>query len=264
MKPRVGLAGAGRVKDPAAAGRAAIAAATQKAGAPRDKGKAVAVAGVAAAAAAEGTKPEVEVKPEVQSEAPVEAGRVVVSIEVSPEEAHDAFKEHHEEHAEVPTSDVGSHDEGGSVHASPPIESEEMHYAEGSVREDDVISLPPQSGSEHEYEHEHEHNDEQEQEQEHGHEHEHEHEHEHKHEHPGEEEHRPPQISKEQQEELLTDDVPALPEPSETEVAESAAHASAEEHLEKVVPPFQPSVLPTGEQVDEEMQEIVEEIPTDA
>lgn len=228
MKPRVGLVGAGRVKDPAAVGKATISTATQKAGAPGGKGKATAVVtkGTAAVAgvapvAAEEAKPERVIKAEDEGEVPVQGGQVVVS-EVSSEEPHEAPEEHYEAYVEVLASDVGSHEEGRSVPASPPIESEEQHYAEGSVREDEVTSPPPVCGSDHEHEHEHE--------------------------QPGDEEHESLQLSEEQQAELLEDDVPALPEPSEQEVAEATANPGAEEHLEKVVPPHQPPVLPTGDE----------------
>lgn len=233
MKPRVGLVGAGRVKDSAAAGRATSAAATQKAGAPGGKGKAAAViAGGRAPVATEGAKLEGEVKAEDKREVLVEGGQGI-SVEVSSEDPQHVPEEHHEEHLEVLVSDIGSHDEGGSVPTSPRIEGEEIDYAEGSVREGEASPPPPVSGSEHE------------------------------HEHPDEEEHGSPQLSQEQQEELLKD-VPALPEPSKKEVAEAAAHPGAEEHLEKVVPPYQPSILPTDEQVDEEERENVEGIPNDA
>jgi hypothetical protein len=263
VRPRVGLvgAGAGRVKDPAAAGKATTAATTQKAaGAPGAKGKATATlaAGdtgavavtseVAAAAAAEEVKPaEVEVKPEDETEALVESSQAVV-VEVSSEEPHDtlAVEEPHEERVEVLVDDVGAqHEEGGSsMPASPPIEGEEMQYAEGNVREDEVISPPPASGSELEPEPEHEH--------------------EHEAGRPGEEEYEFLQLSEEQREELFKDDVPGSPEPSEAEIAEAAAHPGAEEHLEKVVPPYQPSVLPTGEQINEDKREVEVEVPDDA
>jgi hypothetical protein len=234
VKPRVGLAGAGRVKDPAAAGKA-----TAKAGALGGKGKAAVVVsgGTATVAGVEGVKSGGEVKTEDEREVAVERGQVI-SIEVSPEEPHDASQDHHEGHMEVPMNDVSSHEDGESVLASPILEGEEIHYAEGSVREDNVTSPPPVSSSDHGHEPEPE--------------------------HPGEEEHGSPQLSEDQQAELLKDDVSDLPEPSENEVAEAAAHPGAEEHLEKVVPPYQPSVLPTGEQVDEEKWKRVERIPDDA
>jgi len=240
VKPRVGLAGAGRVKDPSGAGKATTTAtATQKASTLGGKGKAAAVAtggtaavsGTAATAVAEEAKPEQEVKAEDEREVLVEGGQGI-SIEVSSEELQDAPEEHHEEYAEVPLSDVGSHEEGRSAPASPPIEEQELHYVEGSIHEDEV-SPPPVSGSDHEHEHQ------------------------------GEEEHGSPQLSEEQREELLKDDVPALPTPSENEIVEAAAHPGAEEHLEKVMPPYQPSILPTGEQVDEEKREVVEAIAND-
>jgi hypothetical protein len=231
VKPRVGLAGAGRVKDPATAGRATAAFATQKAGTLKGKGKAAAVvvggapvAGAALAIAADEAKPEAAARREDERMVLVDDTQAI-SIEISQEELHDEPEEHHEEHVGVFVSDVGSHEEGGSIPAGSPIE-----------REEEVISPPPGSGSEHEHEHEYQ--------------------------HPIEEEHGSPQLSEEQQEELLKDDMPALPEPSKKEVADAAIHPGASEHLEKVVSPYHPPSLPPGEQVDEEKWENVE-IPGD-
>lgn len=229
MRPRVGLAGAGRVKDPGAAGKATIAVMNRKAGALGGKGKAAAVVagGTRSVTSVEAAKPEGEVKAEDEGELPVGCDQVVL-IEVS--------EEHYHGHVEVPTSDVGSHEDVGSLPTSPLLEGEEVQYAEGSVREDNVASPPPVSGSDHEYEHDHDH------------------------EYTGENEEGASQLSEEQQAELLKDDAPALLEPSEKEVIEATAHPGAEEHLEKVVPPYQPSVLPTGEQVDEETRETREKL----
>lgn len=234
MRPRVGLAGAGRVKDPGAAGKATTVVMNRKAGALGGKGKATAVVagGTRSVTSVEAAKPEGEVKAEDVGELSVECDQVVL-IEVSSEAPQDASEEHYHGHVEVPTSDVGSHEDVGSVATSPLLEGEEVQYAEGSVREDNVASPPPVSGSDHEYEHEHEYT--------------------------GENEEGASQLSEEQQVELLKDDVPALLEPSEQEVIEAAAHPGAEEHLEKVVPTYQPSVLPTGEQVDEEKREKLED-----
>jgi len=206
----------------------------QKAGALGRKGKAAAVVSTASVATA---KPEGEVKAEDEREVLVECGEVV-PIEVSSEAPHDAPEEHHHGDVEVPVGDVGSHEDGGSVPTSPEglLEGEEVQYADGSVHEDNVTSPPPVSGSDHEHEHER----------------------------PFEEEYGTWQPSEEQEVELLKDDVPALPEPSDQEMAEAVAHPGAEEHLEKVAPRYQPSVLPTGEQVDEEKQEKIDGIPDDA
>lgn len=237
---------AGRVKDPATAGKATTAAATQKGSALGGKGNAAVIAAGSTAAVGNIVSTE-EAKPEQgaedEREVPVE-GDQVISIEVSSEELHDASEEHHEEDVEL--SGVGSHEEGGSASADPRIEGEEMHYLEGSAREDEANYPPPVSGSDHEHEHEHEH------------------EYEHEYEHSAEEEHGSPQLSEEQREELLKDHVVTPPKLSENEIAEAAAHAGVEEHLEKVVPPYQPSVLPTGEQIDEEKRGEVEGLPDDA
>ena len=238
--------GAGRVKDPAVAGKPTTAAATQKAGALGAKGKTIAVATVSKAAVedtvatitAEEAKPEQGVKAEDGIEVSLEGDQVIL-IEVSSEELHDA-PEHHEEDAEVPVSDVGSHEEDGSTLASPPIEGEEMHYVEGSVLEDEVSDPPLVSSLDHEDEHEDEQG------------------------HSGEEEHGSPQLSEGLREEILMDDAIVLPKLSEIETAEAATHSGVEEHLQKVVPPYQPSVLPTGEQVDEEKRVVVEGGPDDA
>ena len=236
VKPRVGLVGAGRVKNPAAAGKATTPLLNQKTAALGGQGKSAAVLarGTTSVASLAAAKPEGEVKAEDEREVPVECGQVVL-IESSSEAPHEAPEEHHHENVEVPASDVGSRE---SVPTSPLLEGEEVHYSEGSVREDNVTPPPPVSGSDNEHEHESE--------------------------HPGEEEYGASQLSEEQQAELLKDDVPALPEPSEKEVTEAAAHPGADEHLEKVVPPYQPSVLPTGEQVDEEKLEKVEGMTDDA
>ena len=230
MKPRVGLVGAGRVKNPAAAGKATTPVLNQKTAGGQVKSAAVLARGTVSVAAA---KPEGVVKAEDEREVPVECGQVVL-IESSSEAPHGAPEEPHHGNVELPVSDVGSHE---SVPTSPLLESEEVHYSEGIVREDNVTP-PPVSGSDNEHEHESE--------------------------HPGEEEDGVSQLSEEQQAELLKDDVPAVPEPSEKEVTEAAAHPGAEEHLEKVIPPYQPSVLPTGEQVDEEKLEKIEGIIDDA
>jgi len=241
VKPRVGLAGAGRAKDPAAAGKATAAVVKQKS-ALGGKGKTAAVVagGMANVAAVTAAEPEGEVKAEDEREMPVEGGQIV-STDVSSEKPHDTseehHEEHHEEHVEMPASDLGSHEDEGSVPTSPLLEDKEIHHAEEGVLEDNVTS-PLVSGSEHEHDHEHE--------------------------HPGETEHGSPQLGEEQQAESVRDDVPALLAPSEKEVAEAAAHPGTEDHLEKVVPPYQPSVLPTGEQVDEEKREQMERIPDDA
>ena len=241
MKPRVGLVGAGRVKNPAAAGKAITPVLNQKTAAHGGQGKSAAAfaRGTASVAIVATAKPEGEVKAEDEREVPVECGQVVL-IEVSSEAPHDAPEEHPHGNVDVPASDIGSHE---SVPTSPLLEGEVVHYSEGSVREDNVTP-PPVSGSDNEHEHEHEH--------------------EHESEHPGEEEYGASQLSEEKQAELLKDDVPALPEPPEKEVAEAAAHPGAEEHLEKVVPPYHPSGLPTGEQVDEEELEKIERMTDDA
>ena len=238
MKPRVGLVGAGRVKDPAAAGKATTSVLNQKTATLRGQGKAATVLarGTASVASVAAEKPEMEVKVEDEREVPVECGQVV-SIEVSSEAPDEEPEEHHHEHVEMPASDVGSHE---SVPTSPFLEDEEVHYSDGSVREDNVTSPPPVSISDHEHEHEHEH------------------------EHSGQEEDGALQLSEKQQVELLEDDVPTLPGPSEEEVAEATAHPGADEHLEKVVPPYQPPVLPTGEQVDEEKLEKIYRMTDDA
>jgi hypothetical protein len=233
VKPRVGLAGAGRVKNPAAVGKASTVV-NQKAGA-LGKAAAVIAGGTRSAAGVDVAKPEGEVKAEDEREVPVECDQIV-PINVSSEAPDDASEEYRHGCLEVPARDVGSHEDGGSVPTSPLLEGEVLE-TEGSVREDNVTSPPPVSGSDHEHDHDHE--------------------------YPGDEACGTPQLSEEQEAELLQDDVRALPEPSEQEVAEASAHSGAEEYLEKVVPPYQPSVLPTGEQVDEEKQEGIERIPDD-